>query len=135
MALEIMRDPRVRSVEWKDLLPLTTWEIVKELLLGLPWLSASLILAHFGLQAYAGAMALPEAQRPEALALALLWFIPSLGCSFIFFLCGLRQVHNAYHYVVGVSRPATEWMMFAISMQMLSSMHALQQTHLHHHSQ
>src|SRR5687768_16721743 len=114
MALEIMRDPRVRSVEWKDLLPLTTWEIVKELLLGLPWLSASLILAHFAIHSNVW-----------------LLYFPALGCSFIFFLCGLRQVHNAYHYVVGVSRPATEWMMFIISMQMLSSMHALQQTHLH----
>lgn len=115
MALEIMRDPRVRSVEWKDLLPLTRWEIVKEILLGLPWLTASLIFANLTSQSY-------------------LWYAPALACSFIFFLCGLRQVHNAYHYVVGVSRPATEWMMFIISMQMLSSMHALQQTHLHHHS-
>src|SRR5262249_23637541 len=48
-------------------------------------------------------------------------------------LCGLRQVHNAYHYAVGIPRAATEWMMFALSLMMLSAMHALQQTHLHHH--
>jgi fatty acid desaturase len=109
MALEIMRDPRVRSVEWKDLLALSRWEVVKELLLVFPWLGVSLVLAHLG------------------------WYFPSLGCSFIFFLCGLRVVHNAYHYVLGISRPATEWVMFVISVMMLSAMHALQQTHLHHH--
>jgi fatty acid desaturase len=110
MALEIMRDPRVRSVEWRDLLELNRWEIVKEVLLSLPWVATSLVLAHYGLYPLA------------------------LGFSFIFFLCGLRQVHNAYHYAVGISRTATEWMMFLLSVAMLSSMHALQQTHLHHHS-
>jgi fatty acid desaturase len=109
MSLEIMRDPRVRSVEWKDLLILSRWEIVKELLLVFPWLIASLVLAQAG------------------------WYLVALPFSFIFFLCGLRVVHNAYHYVMGISRPATEWVMYALSVMMLSSMHALQQTHLHHH--
>src|SRR5689334_6998043 len=103
MSLEIMRDPRVRSVEWKDLVPVTPFEVVKELLLSFPWLLASLLLASFRLYPLAP------------------------GCSFIFFLCGLRQVHNAYHYVVGISRGATEWMMFVLSLLMLSCMHALQQ--------
>jgi fatty acid desaturase len=110
MALEIMRDPRVRSVEWRDLVPVTRWEVVKEILLALPWLATSLALAHYKL------------------------YILALPFSFIFFLCGLRQVHNAYHYVVGIPRKATEVMMYLISIQMLSAMHALQQTHLHHHS-
>lgn len=110
MALEIMRDPRVRSVQWHDLLELNRAEIVKEILLSLPWLSTALVLAHFR------------------------FYLFALGFSFIFFLCGLRQVHNAYHYAVGIPRRATEWMMFALSVLMLSSMHALQQTHLHHHS-
>lgn len=105
-----MRDPRVRAVEWRDLLPLTTWEVVRELLLCLPWLSISLILAGFGLY----------------------WL--ALPFSFILFLCGLRVVHNAYHYALGISRRGTEWVMFIISLMMLSSMHALQQTHLHHHA-
>jgi len=109
MSLEIMRDPRVRAVEWKDLLVLSRWEVVKELLLVFPWLITSLVLAQFG------------------------WYFLALPFSFIFFLCGLRVVHNAYHYVMGVSRAATEWVMFALSVMMLSSMHALQQTHLHHH--
>jgi fatty acid desaturase len=109
MALEIMRDPRVRSVEWKDLLVLNRWEIIKELLLVFPWLITSLVLAYQG------------------------WYLFALGFSFIFFLCGLRVVHNAYHYCMGITRPATEWVMFFLSVMMLSSMHALQQTHLHHH--
>ena len=48
MALEIMRDPRVRSVEWRDLLQLTRWEVMKELILVFPWLAASLLLAYYG---------------------------------------------------------------------------------------
>ncbi|MGV3721804.1 MAG: fatty acid desaturase family protein [Actinomycetota bacterium] len=109
MSLEIMRDPRIRSVEWKDLLVLNRWEIIKELLLVFPWLITSLVLAHYG------------------------HFLFALPFSFIFFLCGLRVVHNAYHYVLGISRPATEWVMYFLSVMMLSAMHALQQTHLHHH--
>jgi fatty acid desaturase len=109
MALEIMRDSRVRSVEWKDLLELNTWEIVKEILLCAPWLLTSLVLAHYG------------------------YYFFALPFSFIFFLCGLRVVHNAYHYAMGIPRLATEWVMFVLSVLMLSAMHALQQTHLHHH--
>src|SRR5205814_3345369 len=61
------------------------------------------------------------------------FYLPALAFSFIFFLCGLRVVHNAYHYAIGIPKPATEWVMFTLSMMMLSAMHALQQTHLHHH--
>ncbi len=109
MSLEIMRDPRIRSVEWKDLLELSTWEVVKELLLVFPWLITSLVLAYHG------------------------HYIFALGFSFIFFLTGLRVVHNAYHYAMGIPRWATEWVMYVLSVLMLSAMHALQQTHLHHH--
>src|SRR5579862_7452083 len=109
MALEIMRDPRVRSVEWKDLLALNRWEIVKEIVLYVPWLAAALLLAAHH------------------------WYLPALGFSFVFFLCGLRVTHNAYHYAMGIPRWATEWVMFTLSVLMMSSMHALQQTHLHHH--
>lgn len=109
MSLEIMRDPRVRSVEWKDLLSLSRWEIVKELLLVVPWVSTALVLAYQG------------------------WYLLALGFSFTFFLCGLRVVHNAYHYALGIPRLGTEWVMFILSLMMQSSMHSLQQTHLHHH--
>lgn len=105
----IQQDPRVRAVEWKDLVALTRWEVVRELLLPLPWLAASLAAAHQG------------------------WLVPALGCSFAFFLCGLRVVHNAYHYALGLPRPATEAVMLVLSALMLGSMHAVQFNHLRHH--
>src|SRR5256885_8593331 len=109
MAMDIMRDPRVRAMEWRDLAGVSKFEIVKELTLSLPWIGASLFFA------------------------ARHWYIPALACSFIFFLTGLRQVHNAYHYALGISRAATEWVIFLLSVQMLGSMHAIMVTHLHHH--
>jgi fatty acid desaturase len=105
----IMNDPRVRSVQWRDLTTLTTGEIAWELMLSLPWLFLSLLCAHLGL------------------------YVPALGLSFMFFLAGLRQVHNAHHYALGLSRQATEWVMFALSVLMLGSMHAVQINHLRHH--
>lgn len=102
-------DPRLRDVPWRDLLPLTRLDVAHELSLSLPWLAASLIAA--------GARLYPLA----------------LICSFIFFLTGLRQVHNAHHYALGISRRATEWVMFALSVLMLGSMHAVQFNHLRHH--
>lgn len=109
MSLEVMKDPCIRSVEWKDLITLSKFEIIKELLLSLPWLVFSLYLAH--LESYFFALAL----------------------SFIFFLTGLRQVHNAYHYALGISRFFTEIVIFILSLLMLGSMHAVQITHLEHH--
>ena len=114
MALEILRDPRLADVDWKDLLALSRGEVVYEVLLSLPWLAVSLVFAHF------------------ALTWPLLW-IPALGCSFTFFLCGLRQVHNAFHYAVGISPRAHEWLMYVLSVLMLSAMHAVQFNHLRHH--
>jgi fatty acid desaturase len=102
-------DPRIRSVEWKDLTRLTRAETAKELALSLPWLALSLYLAGRGLYPLA--------------ALA----------SFFYFLTGLRQVHDAHHYNLGLSRAATEWVLFALSVLMLGSMHAVQYNHLQHH--
>jgi fatty acid desaturase len=104
-----MNDPRVRAVEWHDLTALTAGEIAWELTLSLPWLLLSLVCAQFQL------------------------YVPALVFSFMFFLAGLRQVHNAHHYALGLSRRATEWVMFALSLLMLGSMHAVQINHLRHH--
>src|ERR1044071_7144445 len=71
MALEIMRDPRVRAVEWKDLVPVTTFEIIKELTLVFPWLIGSLILASYG------------------------HYILAFSLSFVLFLTGLALSHHA----------------------------------------
>lgn len=108
--MKILRDPRVRSVDWHDLTRLNRTEIVHELLLSTPWLVLSLLLASVRLYPLA------------------------LVASFMFFLAGLRQVHNAYHYVLGISRIATEWVMAVLSVLMLGSMHAIQINHLRHHS-
>src|ERR1700674_4481218 len=68
---DIFHDPRLRSVEWQDLVPITGLEIFGELLLPATWLAASLAVAESGHHAFA------------------------LPLSFIFFLTGLRLVHNA----------------------------------------
>ena len=116
MALEILRDERLGRVEWKDLLQLSRGEVRYEVLLSLPWLALSLVFAQ--------------------LAISLdvwLLYLPALGSSFVFFLCGLRQVHNAFHYAVGISPRAHEWLMFILSPLMMSAMHAVQWNHLRHH--
>jgi fatty acid desaturase len=109
MTSEILRDPRIRAVEWKDLTRLTRAEILTELLLPIPWLISALWLAQRGL------------------------FLLALPASFMFFLVGLRQVHNAYHYALGISRRGSDWVMCLLSAVMLGSMHAVQINHLHHH--
>ena len=109
MSNKLLRDHRLRSVEWRDLTYLNRFDVMTELLISLPWLVASLYLAQIDL--------LPIA----------------LVCSFFFFLTGLRQVHSAYHYSLGLSRWATEWVMFFLSVLMLGSMHAIQRNHLQHH--
>ena len=97
------------NVEWKDLLKLNLFDVINELLLSLPWLVLSLICAF---------------QQ---------WYPVALCCSFMFFLTGLRQVHNAFHFALGISRPQTHWIMFLLSVLMLGSMHAVQINHLRHH--
>lgn len=100
---------RLRTIEWKDLLPLNRLEILNELSISLPWLVGSWVAASYD------------------------QYLIALICSFMFFLTGLRQVHNAYHYALGISRRLTEWVMFGLSILMLGSMHAIQVNHLRHH--
>lgn len=97
------------GVEWRDLVALRPFEVMWELTLSLPWLVFSLYLA---------------AQHFTILALL---------CSFMFFLTGLRQVHNAFHQSLGVSRIVTRVVKFLLSMLMLGSMQAVEINHLRHH--
>lgn len=115
MALEILRDPRLERVEWQDLCNLRGLEVAYEVAIYVPWLLASWLFAYW------------------AFSWNLLWLPAALGASFMFFLCGLRQVHNAFHYAVGVSPRAHEWLMFVLSPLMMSAMHAVQWNHLRHH--
>jgi len=97
------------AIAWRDLTALTPRDVALELALPAPWLAASLVLADQG------------------------WFVAALPFSFVFFLTGLRIVHNAYHYALGLSRRRTEYVMAAFSVLMLGSMHAIQWNHLRHH--
>lgn len=111
----ILHDRRVRNVQWRDLVRPTGVQIVNELLLIFPWLSASLVFAHLANTRH------------------WLWYAPAMLCSFVFFLTGLRVVHNGYHYALGISRQATEWVMLVLSVLMGWSLHAVQVNHLRHH--
>ena len=106
---EIFFDPRLRSVGWRDLVYVTPFEILLEVALPLAWLSASLLVAAFGR------------------------YVLALSLSFLFFLTGLRLVHNAFHFSLGLSRRATDFVLWLMSVLMLGSMHAVQFNHLRHH--
>ena len=103
----IFRDRRVRSLKWRDLVKPSSKQIVVELLLVTPWLAASLMCAHW------------------AARIHFLFYVPALCSSFVFFLTGLRVVHNGYHYALGLPRWATEWVMFVLSVMMGWSLHAV----------
>ena len=109
MSAQLIKDYRLKNVKWKDLQHLTRREIATEIVLSLPWLFGSCVLAYFQL------------------------YIPALICSFFFFLTGLRQSHNAQHYTVGISKRATEWFLFFLSSTMMASMHAVKYNHIQHH--
>lgn len=99
----------LEKVQWRDLVSLRQKDVVFELMISLPWLILSFILAYFA------------------------WYPIALFCSFMFFLTGLRQVHNAFHFALGISRQQTHWSMLILSILMLGSMHAVQINHLRHH--
>ncbi len=105
----IFHDPRLRSVVWRDLVPVTSCEIFYDLLLPATWLGASLAMAAWG------------------------YYLVALGLSFMFFLCGLRLVHNAFHSALGLSRRMTAAVLWVTSLVMLGSMHAVRFNHLQHH--
>lgn len=104
-----MNGARPIDIAWRDLLPLSRREVANELTLSLPWLAGSIWFYHRGA------------------------ILPGAFCSFYFFLTGLRQSHGAQHYTLGISRAAHEWALFALSLAMMGSMHAVQVSHLHHH--
>ena len=108
-------DDRLREVEWRDLVPLTRGEVVYETLITMPWLAVSLTAWYLASSIHIAFVAL------------------ALVSAFFFFLTGLRQVHNAYHHALGLGRRSTDLIMFALSVTMMSAMHAIQATHLNHH--
>ncbi|MEO0475449.1 MAG: fatty acid desaturase [Planctomycetota bacterium] len=103
------RDQALSGVAWRDLLPMTRLEIAHEVVIVLPWLVGSITLYHAGL-------------------------IPlAMVGSFFVFLTGLRLSHGCQHYQLPVSRHWQDKVLFVLSAVMLTSMHAVQATHLNHH--
>ena len=107
--MSLLQDRRLRTVQWKDLTHLSPLEMIIENSITLPWLLISCILAwkHY--------------------------YLAALPFSFLFFLTGLRQVHNGFHHTLGTSRLLTEVTLLSNSVLMLAAMHAVRYNHLRHH--
>ncbi len=97
------------NIEWQDLRQLGATETVYNVLLSLPFLLLSWWSA------------------------AQSWWLLALVSSFFFFMAALRQAHDCYHRTLGMSKVATELMLFMLSITMLCSTHAIRHTHLNHH--
>ncbi len=99
----------LKPSQWRDLVDYKPWETIKELSLPLPW---------FALEIWASANQ---------------YYLLALFAAVYFFLTCLRVSHNACHYAIGLSRPATNFVMLILSVFMMTSMRATQYTHLQHH--
>ncbi len=110
MTPTIFRDARLRAIVWRDLVRVGPREVIVELLLPAGALLLSLWLAGTGIYPLA------------------------LGASFLFFLIGLRIVHNAFHGALGLPGWATDLVLWVMSAVMLGSMHAVRFNHLRHHA-
>ena len=106
---DLRGDTRLRELEWRDLTALTPKQKAIEVLISLPWCILSILCFE---------------RR---------WFALGIVSSFLFFLTGLRQAHGAQHYTLGIPRRAQDGLLAVLSVLMLSSLHALQATHMHHH--
>lgn len=98
-----------QKVAWKDLTRLNAKEIFIENNITFPWLTAALLLSYFE------------------------YYLLVLPCAVFFFLTGLRQVHNGFHRALGTGRFLTWWCLYANSILMMSSIHAVGYNHLRHH--
>jgi len=105
----LLANPLLDHSQWRDLVAYKPWETVKELALPLPW---------FFLELWASTNQM---------------YLLALIASAYFFLTCLRLSHNAFHYAIGLSRPATNAVMLILSVFMMTSMRATQYTHLQHH--
>jgi fatty acid desaturase len=99
----------LRKVEWKDLRSLSFKEMLIENNLTIPWFVISLTLAYFE------------------------QYLLALPFSAFFFLTGLRQVHNGFHYSLGTNKFLTWLSLYINSVLLMVSMHAVKFNHLRHH--
>jgi fatty acid desaturase len=107
--MSLLQDPRLRSAQWKDLSRLTTRQRIVENPITIPWLVLSCGLAFYH------------------------HYLLALPFSFVYFLTGLRQVHNGFHYTLGVNHTLTEATLIVNSLLMMTAMHAVKYNHLRHH--
>jgi fatty acid desaturase len=105
----IMRDPRVRSVSWRDLVGMSRWESMRELGLPLPWLVAEIVFHAKHLHVAAACAA------------------------FMFFLACLRVAHDVFHRNLSLRRWFDDVVLAVMSPLMLTSLHAIRVAHLRHH--
>lgn len=99
----------MRSLEWRDLVPMRRRDGLVECLHPAPWLLGSWALAA-------------QALWPAAAA-----------CSFMFFLTALRLNHEAIHRNLGFRRTAHRLVLHGLSLLMLGSNSAVAFNHLRHH--
>ena len=99
----------LKKVEWKDLQNLSFKEMLIENNLTIPWFVLSFTLAYFE------------------------YYLIALPFSAIFFLTGLRQAHNGFHYALGTNKWLTSLTLYVNSVLMMASMHAVKFNHLRHH--
>jgi fatty acid desaturase len=100
----------LRRAEWRDLVPMSRLEGVRECLHPVPWLIAS-----------------------WALAAHALW-PPAAACSFMFFLTALRLNHEAIHHNLGFSARDHRLVLHGLSLLMLGSNNAVAYNHRRHHT-
>ncbi len=99
----------LKKVEWKDLVKLSLKDTLIENNITLPWLLASWVLAFYE------------------------YYLLAIPFSVIFFLTGLRQVHNAFHHSLGTNKFCTWLSLYLNSILMMVSMHAVKFNHIRHH--
>ncbi|MEO0917153.1 MAG: fatty acid desaturase [Pseudomonadota bacterium] len=97
------------GIHWFDLQPLRWHETLREILLPVPWLVASLLLFATSL-----------------------WPAGFLA-SFMFFLCALRLNHEAIHGNLGLKRWGDRLVMHGLSFLMGASNNAVAYGHMQHH--
>ncbi len=98
-----------QAVQWKDLQALAWWQVIFNVLLPYPFLLVAWWSAWHG------------------------FLLLALGAWFLFFASSFRQAHDGFHCSLGLGKKATDFLLCLSSGLIISSNHAIRQTHLLHH--
>lgn len=98
-----------QAVQWKDLRALAWWQVVFNVLLPYPLLVLAWWSAWHG------------------------FLLLAFGAWFLFFASSFRQAHDGFHRSLSVGKKATDFLLCLSSGLIISSNHAIRQTHLQHH--